>query len=50
METINQTKENSDKKELNIYEQRFLLLMKLMRIDRMLQSARIVHSDYKTKE
>jgi hypothetical protein len=30
---------------LNVYEQRFEMLMKLIRIDRMLRSAKIVHKD-----
>ena len=32
-----------DNSELNIYEQRFEMLMKLIRIDRMLKSAKITH-------
>lgn len=32
-----------DNENLNIYEQRFEMLMKLMRIDRMLKSAKITH-------
>jgi hypothetical protein len=30
-------------KDLNIYEQRFEMLMKLIRIDKMLKSAKITH-------
>jgi hypothetical protein len=30
---------------LNVYEQRFEMLMKLIRIDKMLRSAKIVHMD-----
>jgi len=32
-----------DEKELNVYEKRFLLLMKLIKIDKMLGSAKIKH-------
>lgn len=34
------TKEN---KPLNIYEQRFLLMMKLIKIDQMLKGAKVTH-------
>ena len=33
----------SNQKASNVYEQRFIMLMKLIRIDRMLKSAKIVH-------
>ena len=33
----------NDNKDLNIYEQRFEMLMKLIRIDKMLKSAKITH-------
>ncbi len=31
-------------KELNVYEKRFLLMMKLIKIDKMLQSATVTHT------
>jgi hypothetical protein len=34
---------------LNIYEQRFEMLKKLIRIDRMLRSAKIIDKDKETK-
>lgn len=30
-------------KELNVYEKRFLLMMKMIKIDKMLKSAKITH-------
>lgn len=38
--------DKSEKKlpqELNVYEKRFLLMMKMIKIDRMLQSAKVTH-------
>jgi len=40
---MKETQENKPK-ELNVYEKRFLLMMKLIKIDKMLQSATIVHT------
>jgi hypothetical protein len=43
------SKSNKNKKvsEINIYEQRFFMLMKLIRIDKMLKSAKIIHQKSK---
>lgn len=50
MESIKNSNKDRYKKELNVYEQRFLMLMKLIKIDRMLKKAIIVHSEHKSKE
>lgn len=45
MKNVNKQNTQSDNKQLNVYEERFLMLMKLMKIDRMLRGATIIHSD-----
>jgi|GEM_PF-2694446 len=49
MKHINNQNVLSNNKQLNVYEERFLMLMKLMKIDRMLRNATIIHSENKTK-
>jgi hypothetical protein len=45
MKHIQDQHKASENKQYNIYEERFLMLMKLMKIDRMLRGATIIHSD-----
>ena len=50
MKHINNNQNASlNNKHLNVYEERFLQLMKLMKIDRMLRNATIIHSENKPK-
>ena len=50
MKHINNKNVSSNDKQLNVYEERFLMLMKLIKIDRMLRNATITHSENKPKE
>jgi hypothetical protein len=49
MEPIDPIKVYSEMKEHNVYEQRFVLLMKLMKFDRFLHKPWILISDYNKK-
>jgi hypothetical protein len=45
MKLIQDQHKDLESKKYNVYEERFLMLMKLMKIDRMLRGATIIHSD-----